>query len=341
MMLRRIIPTIRNNVHTMSGGIMSVEQFERELYSPNVTAYCYQPRQPMTFSVIDTNLHMGQNQPGVGYGPMHLINSKPFRNFVNHATKQQDWNLVHRITIDTGCSNHTKDGKFPGVQNVNVIDETTSRLHTANQYTSKISDLTINVLGDHSGSIGTILAGWFQNTLIWIDAHADINTPESSLTGHCHGMPLGITTGLSKDYLQKHNLFSWLPRNFPLENIIYVGIRDLDPYETEVIDKYGIMVLQEDSSYDDFDRFYNRIRHGFTHVSFDVDVLDPTYFPCTGTPVEGGVSPDFVRELMYEINQESTLNRLDIVEYNPHISPERIDDCNKLIVDNVLMPLLE
>jgi arginase len=339
MMLRRVIPVFKN-VRSMSSGIMSVEQFEREFYSPNVTSYCYQ-QHPITFSIIDTNLHMGQDKPGVGYGPMHLINGKPFIDFIHDATHNFGWYFGHRITIDTGITKHTNNGKFPEIKNVNVIDETTSRIYIANQYTSDVSDLTINIMGDHSASIGTIPAGLFQNTLIWIDAHADINTPESSLTGHCHGMPLGITTGLSRDYLHKNNLFSWLPQKFPLAKIIYVGVRDLDPFEQEIIDKHNIMVIQEDSSHDEFDRFYNRIRNEFTHVSFDVDVLDPSYFPCTGTPVEGGVSPDFIKKLMYKINMESTLTRLDIAEYNPHVSPDRIDECNKMIVDIVLMPLLE
>lgn len=332
---RRAVPVVQKCVRTHATGIMTVEQFEREFYSANVVNY----DQLFMFNIIKSNLELGQDKTGVGYGGMHLSNNKYFHDFIRCAT-QNGWCLNHEISIDTEPSiKKSKDSQL--IKHGEQIDATTSRIFTANQYSEENNNMTINLLGDHSSSIGTIVSKWNDNILIWIDAHADINTPDSSLTGHCHGMPLGIATGLCDKELKEHDMFSWIPNYFPLDNIVYVGIRDLDPFEKDIIEKHGIMVLQEDSKKEDFDKFYDKINGKYTHVSFDVDSLDPEHFPCTGTPVENGLTPSFVKDLITKIRLNSTLNKLDIVEYNPHISTNDVDRCNRILVEYVLKALIE
>ena len=338
---RQVFPLInKHNLRTLATSIATVEDFEREFYSSNVASYEDRDR-PFYFSIIESNLHLGQNKPGVGFGPMHLINSKEFRQFSRHATDNKNWHVQHRMFVDGNSTKKTEKNKQ--IKNGHQIDEITSRIFTANQYSEDVSDLTINLLGDHSASIGTIVSDFPNNNqiLIWFDAHADINTPSSSLTGHCHGMPLSIASGLCQTELKKHNLFSWIPNYFPLENLIYIGLRDIDPFEKAILKQHNIMVLQENSNIDEYDDFFQKIDNALTHISFDVDVLDPKYFPCTGTPVKNGMTPHFVKYLMGEINKRSRVYKLDVVEYNPHISPKDIDRCNKTIVDTLFMPLLE
>lgn len=336
---RKVLNTFpKSSLSHMLRTVLTVEDFEREFYSPCVANYSHNVPGPVSYSIIESNLSLGQNHIGVGFGPMHLVNSRSFINFIQQAHNQKNWSMDHHIKIDISTDQIDKSN-FTDIKNVEKIDKMTSRIFTANNYTSNTSDFTINLMGDHSSSIGTIASG-FEEILIWIDAHGDINTPDSSITKNCHGMPLSIASGLCKKTLRKHNLFTWIPQWFPLENIIYVGIRDLDPYETEIIEKHNIMVIQEDSSNIEMDAFYKKIRHKFTHVSFDVDALDPQYISCTGTPVDGGLSPSFVRNLMYEINMRSTLTRLDVVEFNPHINPNDINKCTHTIVDTIFKPLI-
>lgn len=129
--------------------------------------------------------------------------------------------------------------------------------------------------------------------VIWIDAHADINTPSTTDTGNIHGMPVSFLMGL-----EPHPQFSFLPShpNKPVlspDRIAYIGLRDLDAGERKIlkennvaaytmhhVDKYGIGKVVEMA----LDRI-NKDRTRPIHLSFDVDALDPTVAPSTGTPV--------------------------------------------------------
>jgi arginase len=182
--------------------------------------------------------------------------------------------------------------------------------------------------GDHSVALGTL--GGLARTngvggVLWIDAHSDLNTPETSPSGNVHGMPLAAAIGLADERFQSD---AWaLPAVEP-ERVALVGLRSVDARERERIRELGIRAY----TMSDIDRIgiERAIREslvhiagpGFVHVSLDMDALDPEVAPGVGTPVRGGLS---YREahLALELVAESGLaGSLEVVEVNPILDRE-------------------
>ncbi|HSW55358.1 MAG TPA: arginase [Ignavibacteriaceae bacterium] len=182
--------------------------------------------------------------------------------------------------------------------------------------------------GDHSMALGTIsgIASYCKKRklrlgVIWIDAHSDMNTDETSPSGNIHGMPLAALLGLGCDELV--NFFGFSPKLHP-ENCALIGIRSIDEaeklnikklkvpiYTMNDIDKLGIhriiaKVLKQ---------FRERVDH--IHISFDVDSVDPLVAPGVGTPIPGGLSYREAHLLMETIAECGCMSSLEIAELNP------------------------
>jgi arginase len=182
--------------------------------------------------------------------------------------------------------------------------------------------------GDHSVALGT-LGGLARargvGGVLWIDAHSDLNTPETSPTGNVHGMPLAAAIGLTDERFDSD---AWtLPAVEP-ERVALVGLRSVDARERDRIRELGIRAY----TMSDIDRIgieraiRESLAHiagpGFVHVSVDMDALDPQYAAGVGTPVQGGLS---YREahLALELVAESGLAcSLEVVEVNPILDRE-------------------
>jgi arginase len=159
--------------------------------------------------------------------------------------------------------------------------------------------------------------------LIWIDAHADINTPETSPSGNVHGMPLAAIMGLGPAELAE--IYGFKPKVHP-ENCVLVGIRDVDAREKENIKQAGIEVY----TMRDIDergmrtvieealRVAGRGTAGY-HVSLDMDWIDPEDAPGVGTPVRGGASYREAHLAMEIIADHGRMTSFEIVEVNPVI----------------------
>jgi arginase len=232
--------------------------------------------------------------------------------------------------------------------------------------TRKISDqvytqakegrLVLTLGGDHSIAIGTVSGtakairerlNGREMAVIWVDAHADINTPETSDSGNIHGMPVAFLTGLAKGGTE--GVFGWLKEDhlISVKRLVYIGLRDVDRGEKKILRDHGIKAF----SMHDIDRcapfpiptcLYckwraNLLRHGIgkvmemalghigndtpIHLSFDVDALDPLWAPSTGTPVRGGLTlreGDYIAECVHETG---SLIAMDLVEVNPTLEP--------------------
>ena len=183
---------------------------------------------------------------------------------------------------------------------------------------------TLRDLG-HSVSMGTVTGNALRGGsprrtgLIWVDAHTDYNTPDSSPSGNIHGMPVAHLTGLGDPQL------SGLGGGWHLqpEDIVMIGIRSVDGSERELlreagikaytmkdVDQLGVTRVTEET----LERLADVRR---LHVSFDADALDPSVAPGVGTPVPGGLTYREGHLLMELLSESGRVTSLDIVEVNP------------------------
>lgn len=179
--------------------------------------------------------------------------------------------------------------------------------------------------GDHSISIGSLsaLAEFHQNKkigLIWVDTHADINTPTSSPSGNIHGMPISIL--LKNGFKELTDLFP--TKSIDAKNIVLIGLRDVDAIEKTLlktsgvhfytmrdIDERGIQqILAEINT-----TIFNSLEG--IHVSFDLDVMDPLQVPGVSTPVPGGLTLREAHLLLELLHENNTILSADFVELNP------------------------
>ncbi len=182
--------------------------------------------------------------------------------------------------------------------------------------------------GDHSLSAGSVAASAAAARqrderlgLLWIDAHGDMNTPDTSPSGNVHGMPLAALLGPQPAEL---SAIGGAPAAVDAARTVLIGVRNLDPAEREQVLASGIHVF----TMKDVDRLgmaavaeralelAGDSTHGL-HVSFDLDVCDPTIAPGVGTPVKGGLSYREAHLVMETVADSGRLRALDLVELNP------------------------
>ena len=196
--------------------------------------------------------------------------------------------------------------------------------------------------GDHSISIGTIggVSHDQPTGLIWIDAHADFNTPTTSPSGNIHGMPLAVLTGEGDENLVN---IGRKGRKIDPENVVLLGIRDLDEMEKKRLKKSGISVFtMRDIDEQGISSVANKALMKFLHmkrlhISLDMDALDPVEAPGVGTPVPGGLTYREAHLLMEIIADSGKLTSMDLVEINPIL--DQANKTAKLAVDLTISAL--
>ncbi len=188
--------------------------------------------------------------------------------------------------------------------------------------------LPLVIGGDHSIAVGSIAgtAGFYRQRsaalgLIWVDAHADMNTPESSPSGNVHGMPLSIVLGLGAEELVR--LGGFAPKVDP-RHVALIGIRDVDREERRIVSESGVHVF----TMKEVDRFgmnevaqraLEAVGRGTAgiHVSVDLDAIDPDVAPGVATPARGGLTYRETHLLMELIADSRKMVAMDVVEHNP------------------------
>ncbi len=189
-------------------------------------------------------------------------------------------------------------------------------------------DFPLVLGGDHSIAAGTVsgIAAFARPAgkkvgLLWVDAHGDINTPESSPSGNIHGMPVAALLGYGPPELTE--IGGGGPKIDPA-NVVLVGIRSLDDGERHLLKKAGVQV----HTMSDIDRHgihrimkkaLARLTDGtsYLHVSFDLDAVDPTVAPGVGTPVKGGLDYREAHLIMEQLHDSGRMTSLEMVEVNP------------------------
>lgn len=175
---------------------------------------------------------------------------------------------------------------------------------------NNIDNEKIYIGGDHSTAMATITKNYEPGMkIIWIDAHPDINTYVESETKNFHGMPLAYLTGLDK----LNNSCMFTPY-IPFKDILYIGIRSIDEFESKIIKEKNIKYI--DCKLENYREIINDfLGDSKFHISFDVDSITPYDMPCTGTMVENGIPQCKMRELMDYLLTMGP-NSLDIMEIN-------------------------
>jgi arginase len=182
--------------------------------------------------------------------------------------------------------------------------------------------------GDHSVAIGT-LGGLARahgpGGVLWIDAHGDVNRPETSPTGNVHGMPLAVALGLAGPEFESE---AWALPAVLAERVALVGVRSLDPAEVELLSELEVEVY----TMSDVDKLgieqviRQSLAHvagpGFVHVSLDMDALEPDIAPGVGTPVRGGLSYREAHLAMELVAESGLAGSLEVVEVNPILDSE-------------------
>ena len=182
--------------------------------------------------------------------------------------------------------------------------------------------------GDHSISVGTVsgIAAFCRARrkklgLLWIDAHGDINTPETSPSGNLHGMPVASLLGEGPDTLTA--IRGTAPK-VNARNVALVGIRSLDEGEKVRLKRHGVQVhtmsdIDRSGIHRIMKKALARVTDGTdcVHVSFDLDAVDPTVAPGVGTPVKGGLDYREAHLIMELLHDSGVMTSLEMVEVNP------------------------
>jgi arginase len=182
--------------------------------------------------------------------------------------------------------------------------------------------------GDHSVALGS-LVGMAQargpGGVVWVDAHGDLNTPETSPTGNVHGMVLAAALGLAGDSFRRDG---WPLPAVEAGKLALVGVRSLDDGERKLLHQLEAKVF----TMSEVDRIgvepcmQEALAHAsgaaFLHLSFDMDVVDPDYAPGVGTPVRGGLSYREAHLAMETVAESRRIDSMDVVEVNPILDRE-------------------
>ena len=255
------------------------------------------------------------------------LKSKPY-NYKNiilfpHNLGQARGGVEKAPTYINKYINHKKH-KITNVKNTCDLFKNIKNLYRTNK---GIKGKRVNIGGDHSMSIATIsdtLNKYPNAKVIYFDAHADLNTYKSSNSKHYHGMPLSFVTGLDHD-----PKFDFIKNKLGYDNLLYIGGRCWDIFERNEVYKRNIKFLTPNDINNHFEESLNKILdfvgNSPVHVSFDVDSIDPSYIPATGTPVKNGIQLNNAITILDKLNSKNIVN-MDITELNMDLGKTQNDN---------------
>src|SRR5918995_903073 len=267
-------------------------------------------------TIIGATLDLGQGRRGVDMGPSAIRYAGLEERLVGLGYVVRDEGNVETAVAEATALRDERARFLPEIHD------------TCELIAGRVADATkrgatpLVLGGDHSvalGTLGGLASVHGAGGVLWIDAHSDINTPETSPTGNVHGMALAAALGLAGPGFESD---AWpLPAVDP-KRVALVGTRLLDDGERRLLRDAGVRVFTmseidrigiERAVRESLDRISGP---GFVHVSLDMDVLDPEIAPGVGTPVRGGLT---YREahLALELVSEAAIASLDVVEINP------------------------
>ncbi|XP_029450253.1 arginase-1 [Rhinatrema bivittatum] len=271
--------------------------------------------------IIGAPFSKGQPKGGVEEGPQSIRKAGLIEKLEKLECDVKDYGDLHFADVPN-------DSPFQNVKNPRTVGQATEKLANAVADVKRSGRTCLVLGGDHSLAVGTI-AGHAKVhpdlCVVWVDAHSDINTPHTSPSGNLHGQPVSFLMKELKDKMPEVPGFSWVKPCLTAKDIVYIGLRDIDPgehyilktlgikfYGMREVDQLGIVKVMEETL-----KYLVGKKKRPIHLSFDVDGLDPAVTPATGTPVPGGLT---YREGMYiteELHKTGMLSTVDMMEVNP------------------------
>ena len=271
---------------------------------------------PLSIRLLGVPMDLGQSLRGVDVGPSALRYAglaQRLRHLGHHVEDYGNIEVAVRATLHEGVK---------GTAYIPAIRATCEQVYDAARQAIAEGCLPLFMGGDHSMAMGAIGGATHDRPVgvLWIDAHADYNTPETSPSGNVHGMPLAVLRGHGPPELVDMGRPG--PKVEP-EDVMLIALRDIDALESEMlrdsrmglytmreIDERGIATVAREA--------LRRLRHhDRLHISFDVDSLDPMFAPGVGTPVTGGLTNREAHLLMELIADDGRIGSVDVVEINP------------------------
>lgn len=270
-------------------------------------------------SIIGVPCDYGQQRRGVDMGP----------SAIRYAGVKERLEALGFVVTDEGDIRArtmvTETSQQTNLLNLKEIIEVSTALAEKVSHVVEKNQLPLVLGGDHSIAIGTVagLAAHYKNLgVIWFDAHADLNTPETTPSGNIHGMPLAVSLGLGHPQLTA--ILSGEAK-IKKENLIIIGARSVDEgeralikelgikvYTMHEIDRLGMAYVMEEAL-----RYLKGREVDGLHLSLDLDALDPLYTPGVGTPVAGGITYRESHLAMEMIQESGLLTSVEFVEVNP------------------------
>ncbi|KAM9315690.1 arginase-1 [Gastrophryne carolinensis] len=278
-------------------------------------------RTKRSLGVIGAPFSKGQPRGGVEEGPIYIRRAGLIEKLEELEYDVKDYG-------DLNFPDLPQDEPFENVKNPRTVGQATEKVANAVVEVKKSGRICLTLGGDHSLAVGTI-AGHAKVhpdlCVVWVDAHADINTPMTSPSGNLHGQPVSFLIKELKNKVPSIPGFSWVKPCLSAKDIVYIGLRDVDPGEHFILKSLGIKSF----SMSDVDRLtINKVMEETIeylvgkkkrpiHLSFDIDGLDPSVAPATGTPVPGGLTYREGMTITEQIHNTGLLSALDMMEVNP------------------------
>jgi arginase len=272
--------------------------------------------------IIGVPLDLGQQRRGVDMGPSALRVAG-----LQAKLESLGYEVIDRGNVAVAVA-ETKDRGDQRARFLTEIAKSAEATARCVQEALTHGATPIVLGGDHSVAAGTVagVANYFRTQqqkigLIWMDAHSDINTPETSPSGNVHGMPVAALLGMEPAALR--DLFGWSPKVLP-ENTVLIGIRDVDEAERQNIRRAGVTVftmrdIDELGLRAVMERAIPIAANGTAgyHVSLDLDWVDPEEAPGVGTAVPGGATYREAHLAMEILADHGGMLSFELVEVNP------------------------
>ncbi|XP_044034153.1 arginase-1 [Siniperca chuatsi] len=283
------------------------------------TRSLHQHRGP-SVGLVGAPFSKGQPREGVERGPDLIRAAGLLQKLQDQGCAVKDYgNLTFEEVAD--------DEPVGNVKRPRAVGKANQRLSKAVQAVKMDGHTSVMLGGDHSLAIGSIhghSAAVGELSIVWVDAHADINTPLTSSTGNLHGQPMSFLLHELQSKIPDLPNFSWIKPCVWARDLVYIGLRDVDPGEHYILKLLGVKVF----SMTEVDQLgigrvmeetcdYISAKKKPIHLSYDVDAIDPSVTPATGTPVVGGLTYRDGAYITEQICQTGLLSAVDMVEVNP------------------------